>query len=80
MLGSRLIDGLQAIPGLRLLGPAHYGTNRYAGGTGTELPLTPRIGPALLKEMRKLGIANLTGLVHFAIDIGVLALNDDDRV
>lgn len=43
--------------GLRLLGPAHYGTNRYTGGTGTDLPLTPKIGPALLKEMRRLNIA-----------------------
>ena len=43
--------------GLRLIGPAHYGTNRYAGGTGTQLPLNPKIGPALLKEMRRLNIA-----------------------
>lgn len=43
--------------GLRLIGPAHYGTNRYAGGTGTQLGLTPKIGPALLKEMRRLNIA-----------------------
>ena len=42
--------------GLRLLGPAHYGTNRYSGGTGTELPLTPVIGVALLKEMRRLNV------------------------
>lgn len=43
--------------GLRLLGPAHYGYNRYAGGTGTTRPLTPKLGPALLKEMRRLNIA-----------------------
>ncbi|MBX7214091.1 MAG: membrane dipeptidase [Thermoflexales bacterium] len=43
--------------GLRLIGPAHYGNNRYAGGTGTERPLTAGIGPALLKEMRRLNIA-----------------------
>ena len=42
--------------GLRLLGPAHYGPNRYAGGTGTELALTDGIGPQLLKEMRRLGM------------------------
>jgi membrane dipeptidase len=42
--------------GLRLLGPAHYGTNRYAGGTGTELPLTEGMGVRLLKEMRRLGM------------------------
>ncbi|MDW8350704.1 MAG: membrane dipeptidase [Anaerolineae bacterium] len=43
--------------GLRLLGPAHYGPNRYAGGTGTTRGLTEGIGPALLREMRRLGIA-----------------------
>lgn len=43
--------------GLRLLGPAHYGPNRYAGGTGTALGVTDGIGPALLREMRRLGIA-----------------------
>ncbi|MCS6846821.1 MAG: membrane dipeptidase [Anaerolineae bacterium] len=43
--------------GLRLLGPAHYGPNRYAGGTGTARGLTEGIGPALLREMRRLGIA-----------------------
>ena len=42
--------------GLRLIGPAHYGPNRYAGGTGTELGLTDAVGEALLKEMRRLGI------------------------
>lgn len=43
--------------GLRLLGPAHYGPNRYAGGTGTTLGVTDGIGVALLREMRRLGIA-----------------------
>jgi membrane dipeptidase len=43
--------------GLRLLGPAHYGPNRYAGGTGTELGLTEGSGPALLKQMRRLNMA-----------------------
>ena len=43
--------------GLRLLGPAHYGPNRYAGGTGTTLGMTDGIGAALLREMRRLGIA-----------------------
>jgi len=43
--------------GLRLLGPAHYGPNRYAGGTGTEIGLTDGMGPKLLKEMRRLNIA-----------------------
>jgi membrane dipeptidase len=41
--------------GLRLLGPTHYGPGRYAGGTATELGLTP-IGPPLLREMERLGI------------------------
>lgn len=43
--------------GLRLLGLAHYGPNRYAGGTGTTRGLTEGLGPALLREMRRLGIA-----------------------
>lgn len=43
--------------GLQLLSPAHYGPNRYAGGTGTALGLTEGIGPALLREMNRLRIA-----------------------
>lgn len=42
--------------GLRLLGPAHYGPGRYAGGTGTELGFS-EIGLELLTEMRRLGMA-----------------------
>ncbi|MCB0132330.1 MAG: membrane dipeptidase [Caldilineaceae bacterium] len=42
--------------GLRLLGPAHYGPGRYAGGTGTELGLTT-LGQALVDEMAQLGMA-----------------------
>jgi len=41
--------------GLRALGPAHYGTGRYAPGTGVEGPLE-KDGPALLAEMEQLGI------------------------
>jgi membrane dipeptidase len=41
--------------GLRLLGPAHFGPGRYAGGTGCEDGLTD-LGPALLAEMARLGI------------------------
>lgn len=41
--------------GLRLLGPTHYGPGRYAGGTGTELGLTP-IGVQLVREMARLGV------------------------
>jgi membrane dipeptidase len=42
--------------GLRLLGPTHYGPGRYAGGTATELGLT-KLGPPLLREMDRLGVA-----------------------
>ena len=41
--------------GLRLLGPAHFGPGRYAGGTGCEDGLTD-LGRALLPEMARLGI------------------------
>lgn len=41
--------------GLRLLGPAHFGPGRYAGGTGSEGGLT-EIGAALLDEMARVGI------------------------
>ncbi|RIK53956.1 MAG: peptidase M19 [Chloroflexi bacterium] len=47
--------------GLRLLGPTHYGTGRYAGGTATELGLT-EIGVRLLQEMERLGV--LLDLTH----------------
>lgn len=42
--------------GVRLIGPAHYGPGRYAGGTGVESGLT-ELGPGLLREMESLGIA-----------------------
>jgi membrane dipeptidase len=38
--------------GVRIIGPAHYGPGRYAGGTSTELGLTPD-GLALLREMER---------------------------
>ncbi len=41
--------------GVRVIGPAHYGPGRYAGGTGTELGLT-EIGVALLAEMERLRV------------------------
>jgi membrane dipeptidase len=41
--------------GLRLLGPAHFGPGRYAGGTGCEDGLTD-LGRTLLAEMARLGI------------------------
>ena len=49
--------------GVRLIGPAHYGPGRYAGGTGTELPLTPA-GLQLLSEMDQLGI--ILDLTHLS--------------
>jgi membrane dipeptidase len=49
--------------GARLIGPAHYGPGRYAGGTGTDLGLTPA-GVALLAEMERLGF--ILDLTHLA--------------
>jgi len=48
--------------GLRMITVAHYGTGRYAGGTGTELGLT-KLGILLLAEMERLGM--LLDLTHF---------------
>lgn len=42
--------------GMRLLGLAHFGPGRYAGGTGTEIGLTELGGP-LLAEMERVGVA-----------------------
>ena len=48
--------------GIRLIGPAHYGPGRYAGGTGTEIGLTSA-GVLLLREMERLNlILDLTHL------------------
>lgn len=41
--------------GIRLIGPAHGGPGRYAGGTGTESGFTAR-GFRLLEEMERVGI------------------------
>ena len=49
--------------GVRVIGPAHYGPGRFAGGTGTELGLTPA-GLALLAEMERLGL--LLDLTHLS--------------
>lgn len=49
--------------GVRIIGPAHYGPGRYAGGTGAELGLT-ELGVALLPEMERLGI--LLDLTHLS--------------
>jgi membrane dipeptidase len=58
---DRLPEWRQA--GVRLIGPAHYGPGRYAGGTGTEIELTEN-GVALLRAMAKLGI--LLDLTHLS--------------
>jgi membrane dipeptidase len=49
--------------GLRIIGPAHYGPGRYAGGTSTELGLAFE-GRQLLREMERLGI--LLDLTHLS--------------
>ncbi len=49
--------------GLRIIGPAHYGPGRYAGGTSTELGLTA-LGRDLLHEMQQLNI--ILDLTHFS--------------
>ncbi|HSL44214.1 MAG TPA: membrane dipeptidase [Anaerolineales bacterium] len=49
--------------GVRIIGPAHYGPGRYAGGTSTELGLGFE-GKELLREMDKLGV--LLDLTHFS--------------
>lgn len=49
--------------GLRIIGPAHYGPSPYAHGTGTVGGLFPA-GPALLREMERLGI--LLDVTHLA--------------
>jgi membrane dipeptidase len=58
--------------GVRVIGPAHYGPGRYAGGTGTELGLTD-IGIALLDEMARLGV--ILDLTHFSDESFWQALN-----
>ena len=49
--------------GVRVIGPAHYGPGRYAGGTGTELGLTD-MGKRLLVEMERLGV--VLDVTHFS--------------
>lgn len=41
--------------GVRLIGPAHYGPGRYAGGTATENGIS-EIGKKLLQEMQRVGV------------------------
>ena len=49
--------------GVRIIGPAHYGLGRYAGGTSTEFGLTVD-GVRLLKEMERLKI--ILDLTHLS--------------
>ncbi len=49
--------------GIRLIGPAHYGAGRYAGGTGVEAGLTDR-GRRLLREMEGHGV--MLDLTHLS--------------
>lgn len=49
--------------GVRLIGPAHYGPGRYAGGTGSTVGLT-ELGKALVREMATLGI--LLDMTHLS--------------
>ncbi len=49
--------------GVRVIGPAHYGQGRYAGGTGTQHGLAP-LGNELLVEMERLGI--ILDLTHLS--------------
>lgn len=60
LVPEQLADWKEA--GLRIIGPAHYGVGRYAGGTSTEAGFTPE-GFQLLQEMDRLGlILDLTHL------------------
>ena len=73
--------------GLRVIGPAHYGPGRYAGGTGSEAGLTTD-GVALLHQMEQLNIgldlthlsdtAFWSALEHF--DGTILASHNNCRV
>lgn len=49
--------------GVQIIGPAHYGPGRYAGGTSTELGLTVN-GVTLLQNMERLGI--ILDLTHLS--------------
>lgn len=49
--------------GIRMIGPAHYGSGRYAGGTGVEEGLTDR-GRRLLQEMEQHGV--MLDLTHLS--------------
>jgi membrane dipeptidase len=59
--------------GVRVIGPAHYGPGRYAGGTGSESGLT-RAGFSLLREMEQVGI--ILDLTHLSDRAFWQALNN----
>ncbi len=59
--------------GVRIIGPAHYGPGRYAGGTSTELGLGFE-GKQLLREMERLGI--LLDLTHLSDEAFWEAMDD----
>src|SRR6185437_11228023 len=58
--------------GVRVIGPAHYGPGRYAGGTGVESALTSQ-GIALLAEMERIGI--ILDMTHLSDQAFWQALN-----
>ena len=60
---------------VRIIGPAHYGAGRYAGGTSTELGLTPD-GLTLLREMDQHGI--ILDLTHLSDEAFWQALDHFD--
>jgi membrane dipeptidase len=62
ILNPEQVSAWQAA-GVRIIGPAHYGPGRYAGGSGSELGLTPE-GVTLVKEMARLGI--LLDMTHLS--------------
>ncbi len=54
--------------GLRIIGLAHYGMSRYAGGTDQHAGLTP-LGHALLESMAELGVTlDVTHLCDRSLD------------
>jgi len=61
--------------GVRIIGPAHYGPGRYAGGTSTELGLTPD-GLTLLREMGQHRL--ILDLTHLSDEAFWQALNHFD--
>lgn len=71
MEGADSIESPSQLPewwdaGLRIIGPAHFGVNRYVHGTGTEGGFTPE-GFELLRSMDQIGfILDMTHLADAA--------------